>query len=76
MNDHRPEFLKNQYFVNVSENARIGSELFVLEAYDNDKDSILQYGLYSAQNPSSLQLFKIDYLSGLLTIAQSLDRYQ
>lgn len=74
INEHRPEFSKPIYFANITENAIVGTEIIKLKAIDKDKDSKVVYSLHCSQNPSSLHLFKVDYLTGSITIAQALDR--
>lgn len=75
INEHRPEFSKPIYRANITENSDVGTEVVKLSATDKDHDSKVVFSLHSAENPSSLHLFKVDYQSGLVTIAQPLDRY-
>lgn len=74
INEHRPEFSKPVYRTKVTENSDVGTEIIKLSASDKDQDSKVVFSLHSSQNPSSLHLFKVDYQTGSITIAQLLDR--
>lgn len=74
INDHRPEFNQTIYEINVSENTAEGTEILQLFATDLDEDKTLFYSLHAARNPVSLKLFRIDSVTGSVTLAQELDR--
>lgn len=74
INDNRPEFSEPVYTVTVTENTAEGTEILKLHATDADEDKTLFYSLHAARNPTSLNLFRIDLVSGSVTLAQELDR--
>lgn len=73
-NDHRPQFTENEYRVEISENTEKDSEILQLHATDADDDKKLFYSLHTAKNPTSLSLFRVDSVSGVITLTQKLDR--
>ncbi|CRK90602.1 CLUMA_CG004304, isoform A [Clunio marinus] len=73
-NDHRPEFTKPEYRVEISENTEKDAEILQLHATDADDDKKLFYSLHTAKNPSSLNLFRVDSVSGVISLIQKLDR--
>lgn len=73
-NDHRPEFTQMEYRVEISENTERESEILQLHATDADDDKKLFYSLHTAKNPSSLNLFRVDSVSGVITLIEKLDR--
>lgn len=73
-NDHRPQFTESEYRVEISENTERDSEILQLHATDADDDKKLFYSLHTAKNPSSLNLFRVDSVSGVITLTQKLDR--
>lgn len=73
-NDHRPEFTEQEYRVEISENTEKDSEILQLHATDADDDKKLFYSLHTAKNPVSLSLFRVDSVSGLISLIQKLDR--
>jgi protocadherin Fat 1/2/3 len=72
-NDHRPEFTESEYRVEISENTERDSEILQLHATDADDDKLF-YSLHTAKNPSSLSLFRVDSVSGVISLVQKLDR--
>lgn len=74
INDHRPEFSESVYRINISENVTDGTEILQLHATDLDEDKTLFFILHAARNPISLKLFRIDSVTGSITLAQQLDR--
>lgn len=74
INDHRPEFNESVYRIDISESVAEGVEILRLHAIDLDEDKTLFYSLHAAQSPVSLKQFRIDSVTGSITIAQSLDR--
>lgn len=74
INDQRPEFNQSVYYVDISESTPDGTEILQLHATDMDEDKTLFYSLHAARNPSSLKLFRIDSVTGSVTLAQPLDR--
>lgn len=73
-NDHRPQFTETEYRVEISENTEKDSEILQLHATDADDDKKLFYSLHTAKNPSSLNIFRVDSMSGVITLIQKLDR--
>lgn len=73
-NNHRPEFTKHEYRVDLSENTESEAEILQLHATDADNDKKLFYSLHATQNPASLNLFRVDSVSGRVTLLQKLDR--
>ncbi len=73
-NDHRPEFTQMEYRVEISENTEKDSQILQLHATDADNDKRLFYSLHTAKNPSSLNLFRVDAVSGVITLIEKLDR--
>lgn len=73
-NDHRPEFTQQEYRVEISENTEKDSEILQLHATDADDDKKLFYSLHTAKNPASLSLFRVDSVSGVISLIQKLDR--
>jgi len=73
-NDHRPEFSRRVYTIDISENVGVGTEVLELQASDKDEHDKVLYALHAAQSPVSLQLFKLDSVSGVLSVAKQLDR--
>lgn len=76
INDHRPEFTDSVYRVDISEHVEEGTELLQLHATDRDEDKQLFYSLHAARDPGSLKLFRLDSVTGSLTLAGQLDREQ
>ncbi|XP_030375675.1 fat-like cadherin-related tumor suppressor homolog [Scaptodrosophila lebanonensis] len=72
-NDNTPQFTKDVYHVNISENIEEESVIMQLHATDKDEDKKLFYHLHAAQDPSSLALFRIDSISGSVIVTQRLD---
>lgn len=74
INDHRPEFTESVYRIVISENVAEGAQVLRLHAIDLDEDKTLFYSLHAARDPNSLKMFRIDSVTGSITIAQVLDR--
>lgn len=72
-NDNVPQFTKEIYHVNISENIDEESVIMQLHATDKDEDKKLFYHLHATQDPSSLTLFRIDSISGNVIVTQKLD---
>lgn len=73
-NDHRPVFSKNIYEVDISENVEVGTEILELLSTDDDEDDKVFYSLHATRTPASFNIFKIDSITGAVTLASSLDR--
>lgn len=74
INDHRPEFSDSEYKVEISEAVPIGTEILTLRATDKDEDVKLIYTLHAARNKASLEIFRIDSVTGVVSLASNLDR--
>nr|XP_022919754.1 fat-like cadherin-related tumor suppressor homolog isoform X3 [Onthophagus taurus] len=73
-NDHRPEFTEPVYKVEISESVPVETEILQLEATDADNEGKLVFSLHAARNMISLQTFKIDSITGSVTLSRALDR--
>ncbi|KAG8324456.1 hypothetical protein J6590_091801 [Homalodisca vitripennis] len=73
-NEFRPEFSQAEFVVTVEESVRPGTSLVHATATDNDVTSQLIYSVHNSRSVTSLELFDLDHVTGLLTVAQSLDR--
>lgn len=73
-NSHRPEFTESVYHIDILESVAEGAEVLQLHAVDLDEDKTLFYSLHVARSPISLKTFRIDSVTGSITIAQPLDR--
>lgn len=74
INDNRPEFTQSIYRTEISESVAESAEVIQLHANDKDQDKTLFFSLHAAQNPISLKMFRIDSVSGIISVAQPLDR--
>lgn len=74
INDHRPEFTDSIYRIDISENVEEDKEVLQLHATDLDEDKKLFYSLHAARDPTSLKIFRVDSVTGSVTLAQQLDR--
>ncbi|XP_076257504.1 FAT atypical cadherin kugelei isoform X3 [Rhynchophorus ferrugineus] len=74
INDHRPEFSKMIDTKEISEAVPIGTEIYHLQAVDQDKNDQLIYSFFSAENMLSLKTFKLDSMTGVITLIGNLDR--
>jgi protocadherin Fat 1/2/3 len=73
-NDHRPQFSERSYSAEVSESVAVGTTVAQLRASDADADGRVFFSLHAARNPSSLRTFRIDSVTGAVTLAERLDR--
>lgn len=73
-NDHRPKFSKSVYRVDISENVEVGTEILELFATDEDEDDKVFYSLHATRSPTSFDLFKVDSITGAVSLAAPLDR--
>lgn len=73
-NSHRPEFTESVYHIDILESVAEGAEVLQLHADDLDEDKTLFYSLHVARSPISLKTFRIDSVTGSITIAHPLDR--
>ena len=74
INDNRPKFSESLYTVEISESVPVDTEILKLQATDDDNDGKVIYNLQSARNFVSLEIFKVDSLTGSVTLAKGLDR--
>lgn len=72
-NEHRPEFLESEYKVEVAESAEVGTVLLELHATDLDGSDRVFFSLHTARSPASLDFFRVDSITGVLTLAAPLD---
>ncbi|KAI8439843.1 hypothetical protein MSG28_001312 [Choristoneura fumiferana] len=79
MNEEGVSFSRSEYVVDVSEEARVGEAL--ARGRERERDAgegaggeRLLYGLHAARAPASLPLFRLHELTGVLELAQPLDR--
>ncbi|XP_042697901.2 protocadherin Fat 1 isoform X7 [Chrysemys picta bellii] len=70
-NDNRPEFLQDSYFVEVSENKELNSEIIQIEATDKDlgPNGEVKYFLLTDTN-----MFTINSTTGVVKVVGALDR--
>ncbi|XP_037960460.1 fat-like cadherin-related tumor suppressor homolog [Teleopsis dalmanni] len=73
INDNRPEFTQNIYYINISESINEETDVMHLQAFDKDEENKIYYSLSAAQDLSSLTLFKIDSQSGIISLKHRLD---
>ncbi|KAJ8953022.1 hypothetical protein NQ318_015384 [Aromia moschata] len=74
INDHRPEFSERLYKVEISEAVPLYTEVLKLKATDRDDNDKLIYSFHSAENIISLRTFLLDSITGVISLAASLDR--
>lgn len=74
-NDHRPEFSRPVYSVDISENVPVDTIVITLHASDRDEDSKVLFGIHGVRTPASFDTFRLDSLTGAITLAKQLDRY-
>ncbi|XP_043545771.1 protocadherin Fat 1a isoform X3 [Chiloscyllium plagiosum] len=72
-NDHRPEFSKPKYEVNIPEDTIPESIILQVSATDKDEKNKLIYILQSSTDPSSLKKYRLDPSTGNLFTAEKLD---
>uniref|UniRef100_A0A671N4Q7 Protocadherin Fat 1-like n=1 Tax=Sinocyclocheilus anshuiensis TaxID=1608454 RepID=A0A671N4Q7_9TELE len=70
-NNHRPQFSKSKYEVNVPEDTLPDTEVLQITATDQDEKNKLAYTLLSRNVANS---FAIDPILGTITVAKELDR--
>uniref|UniRef100_A0A0A1WPP1 Fat-like cadherin-related tumor suppressor homolog n=1 Tax=Zeugodacus cucurbitae TaxID=28588 RepID=A0A0A1WPP1_ZEUCU len=73
INDNRPQFTQDIYYVNISENIEEEAIIMQLHATDKDEDNKIFYTLHAAQDPTSLSLFRVDSISGNVLVIKRLD---
>nr|AAO15696.1 protocadherin [Danio rerio] len=72
-NNHRPQFSKPKYEVDVSEDTPPETEVLRISATDQDEKNKLTYTLLSSTDPFSLRKFRLDPGTGVLYTAERLD---
>uniref|UniRef100_A0A8C2H510 FAT atypical cadherin 1a n=1 Tax=Cyprinus carpio TaxID=7962 RepID=A0A8C2H510_CYPCA len=72
-NNHRPQFSKSKYEVNVPEDTSPDTEVLQITASDQDEKNKLTYTLLSSTDPFSLRKFRLDPGTGVLYTAEKLD---
>ncbi|XP_069487651.1 protocadherin Fat 1 isoform X1 [Ambystoma mexicanum] len=70
-NDNQPEFLQESYFITVSENIEVNSEIIQIEAVDKDlgPNGEVRYAILT-----DTSVFSIDSITGIVKVIQPLDR--
>lgn len=70
-NDNQPEFLQDSYFITVSENIELNSEIIQIEAFDKDlgTNGEVRYSILT-----DTSIFEIDSITGIVKVVQPLDR--
>ncbi|XP_069056290.1 protocadherin Fat 1 isoform X2 [Pleurodeles waltl] len=70
-NDNRPEFLQDSYFITVSENIELNSEIIQIEAFDKDlgTNGEVRYSIHT-----DTSIFEIDSITGIVKVVRPLDR--
>uniref|UniRef100_A0A6P7FFE6 Fat-like cadherin-related tumor suppressor homolog isoform X1 n=1 Tax=Diabrotica virgifera virgifera TaxID=50390 RepID=A0A6P7FFE6_DIAVI len=74
INDNRPTFTENLYKVDISEAVPLYTEVLKLKATDKDSNESLIYSFHSAENMISLRTFMLNQMTGVISLAASLDR--
>lgn len=72
-NNHRPQFSKSKYEVNVPEDTPLETEVLRITATDQDEKNKLTFTLLSSTDPFSLRKFRLDPGTGVLYTAERLD---
>ncbi|XP_073842383.1 FAT atypical cadherin kugelei isoform X2 [Musca autumnalis] len=72
-NDNRPQFARDIYHVNISEGVKEETIILQLHASDADEDKKIFYTLHGSKDPSSLEFFRIDSVTGNVVVTQKLD---
>lgn len=72
-NNHRPQFSKSKYEVNVPEDTPPETEVLRITATDQDEKNKLTFTLLSSTDPFSLRKFRLDPGTGVLYTAERLD---
>ncbi|XP_049865459.1 fat-like cadherin-related tumor suppressor homolog [Pectinophora gossypiella] len=70
-NEAGVSFSREEYIVEAEESVRVGEALAALQAHGATR---LLYGIHAARAPASLELFRLHELTGVLELAQPLDR--
>ena len=76
VNDHEPVFEREEYDVTVDEDIKIGSEVAVVKALDEDGADDTNKLVYSISAGNDKGWFRMHPLSGLITTKSPLDREQ
>lgn len=73
LNDNRPIFQQNSYFVNASEGLTVNSDVVRIKASDADSNANGQLSYYIQDDPDTYNFFSIDKASGMIRLARELD---
>ena len=75
INDNVPEFPRTEFYVDVSENASVGTVLFTLSAADPDEgpNGRVTYSILTQSPSSTPAAFELDLSTGALRLALTLD---
>ncbi|XP_041081573.1 protocadherin Fat 1-like isoform X3 [Polyodon spathula] len=72
-NNHRPQFSRPKYEVNIPEDIAPETEILQIRATDKDEKNKLIYSLQSSTDPISLKKFHLDPATGSLYTIEKLD---
>ncbi|XP_022252382.1 fat-like cadherin-related tumor suppressor homolog [Limulus polyphemus] len=72
-NDNPPRFSQSTYRTSVPENVAVRTKVIQLTASDLDQDKRLFYSLYNSAAISSLPMFHVDEVTGVLSVKEELD---
>lgn len=72
-NDNWPTFSESLYEVEVSESTAPGTHILQLTATDADEDHRFSYTIHNSAQTGSLEHFRLDAWTGLLSLVQPLD---
>jgi protocadherin Fat 1/2/3 len=74
-NEKRPQFVGGSTFeVQLPENAAVGTRVVRINVTDGDAGQKVFFGLHGSQHIASIEKFKMDPVSGDVSVKQSLDR--
>ncbi|KAK2891240.1 hypothetical protein Q8A67_013883 [Cirrhinus molitorella] len=72
-NEHRPQFVQNQYEISIPEKTQPGMKILEINATDKDEKNKLSYTLLSSTDLFSLKKFRLDPGTGFLYTSEKLD---
>ncbi|XP_070553228.1 protocadherin Fat 1-like isoform X2 [Ptychodera flava] len=72
-NDNRPEFVEEQYSLEIPEDTEVDTVVLKVTATDRDKENRLSYVIHESTDPSSKGKFRIDSRTGVIYLQDRLD---